>query len=271
MRWFAIAMIGLIAVFCWAGFATAAITTNIYVDSLLLDFTTLSETDPAGMWYQIEHGASAMEAAIDAGTFENMEHGTYSGTHNISVYDDVLAVTGNTSASGKAIMWFFDLKTDVAMTIQVREACTYTFNENGTSYVWDDVAGAWLTGGSTMTWQSIYNSSPYSVNIPLNAGDVVRQGWWEYINAANSWSASHLTTINYYVEYSADGGATWVPAASDAVNVVPEPATLLVWSLLGASSWLGMRVWRGGQRIGRRSWSPENRQAILEIVDRRAH
>jgi hypothetical protein len=52
------------------------------------------------------------------------------------------------------------------------------------------------------------------------------------------------------------------------VDTVPEPATLLVWSLLGATSWLGMRVWRGGQRIGRRSWSPENRQAILDIVSR---
>jgi hypothetical protein len=56
-----------------------------------------------------------------------------------------------------------------------------------------------------------------------------------------------------------------------AITPVPEPATLLVWSLLGAMSWLGMRVWRGGQRISRRSWSPENRQAILEIIDRRAH
>ena len=55
------------------------------------------------------------------------------------------------------------------------------------------------------------------------------------------------------------------------ISDVPEPATLIVWSLLGAMSWLGMRVWRGGQRISRRSWSPENRQAILEIVNRRSH
>ncbi len=55
------------------------------------------------------------------------------------------------------------------------------------------------------------------------------------------------------------------------LEAVPEPATLIVWSLLGAMSWLGMRVWRGGQRIARRSWSPEDRQAILEIVSRRSH
>jgi hypothetical protein len=51
------------------------------------------------------------------------------------------------------------------------------------------------------------------------------------------------------------------------VGPVPEPATMIVWSLLGAASWLGMRVWRGGRRIGR-SWSPENRQAILEVIGR---
>jgi hypothetical protein len=64
----------------------------------------------------------------------------------------------------------------------------------------------------------------------------------------------------------------WIPSESDFGGVggasVPEPATILVWSLLGAASWLGMRVWRGGQRIARRSWSPENRQAILEVIGR---
>ena len=57
-------------------------------------------------------------------------------------------------------------------------------------------------------------------------------------------------------------------ASSGAGNSTPEPATLVVWSLLGAASWLGMKVWGGGRRIGRRSWSPENRQAILDVIGR---
>ena len=61
---------------------------------------------------------------------------------------------------------------------------------------------------------------------------------------------------------------TTISTGSDAGAPVPEPATILVWSLLGAASWLGMRVWRGGRRIGRRLWSPENRQAILEVIGR---
>ena len=51
-------------------------------------------------------------------------------------------------------------------------------------------------------------------------------------------------------------------------SAVPEPATLIVWSLLGAASWLGMGVWRRGQHVGRRSWSEANRAAIHDIISR---
>lgn len=54
--------------------------------------------------------------------------------------------------------------------------------------------------------------------------------------------------------------------AQDQLAIIPEPASVLIWCLLGAGSWLGMRVWRGGRRIGRPVWSPENRQAIQEII-----
>jgi len=49
---------------------------------------------------------------------------------------------------------------------------------------------------------------------------------------------------------------------------IPEPASLIVWSLLGMGSWLGLRVWRRRRMpVGRRPWSPENRTAILEIIE----
>jgi len=52
---------------------------------------------------------------------------------------------------------------------------------------------------------------------------------------------------------------------------VPEPATIIIWSLLGAGSWLGMRVWRRPKHIGRQPWSPETRNAIHEIIARGTH
>ncbi len=89
---------------------------------------------------------------------------------------------------------------------------------------------------------------------------------------------SHGVWVNWTFDVVASSSATLLSfegKANDAfavddvsVDPVPEPATILVWSLLGAASWLGMRVWRGGQRLGRRAWAPENRQAILEIINR---
>jgi hypothetical protein len=51
----------------------------------------------------------------------------------------------------------------------------------------------------------------------------------------------------------------------------PEPATIVVWSLLGMFSWVGARVWRQRRGpVGRQSWSPEARQAIHDIIARQA-
>ena len=58
------------------------------------------------------------------------------------------------------------------------------------------------------------------------------------------------------------------PAAVSA----PEPATVVIWSLLGVGSWLGMRVSRRRRAsIGRQPWTPATRQAIHEIIARRSH
>jgi hypothetical protein len=50
--------------------------------------------------------------------------------------------------------------------------------------------------------------------------------------------------------------------------VTPEPATITIWALLGATSWLGMRVWRKPRSAGRHAWSSETRNAIHEIIAR---
>ena len=68
-----------------------------------------------------------------------------------------------------------------------------------------------------------------------------------------------------------DGGGSYVLTDVN-VELVPEPGTLIVWSLLGLGSACGMRVWRrrgsgidiGG--AGCQRWSPAARNAILEVV-----
>jgi hypothetical protein len=56
--------------------------------------------------------------------------------------------------------------------------------------------------------------------------------------------------------------------------VVPEPATFIVWSLLGISSMFGLRIWkrRGGTDSlveTNTHWSEETRTAILKIIEKR--
>jgi hypothetical protein len=63
----------------------------------------------------------------------------------------------------------------------------------------------------------------------------------------------------------------WTPAQSD---FVPEPASLIIWSLFGLGSMFGVRVWR--QRkiavpASRQPWSDENRMAISQIIERGLH
>ncbi len=58
-------------------------------------------------------------------------------------------------------------------------------------------------------------------------------------------------------------------STSIVLTPTPEPATLLIWSLLGATSWLGVRVVRRGRRVGRQPWSNENHTAILESIAKR--
>jgi len=52
---------------------------------------------------------------------------------------------------------------------------------------------------------------------------------------------------------------------------VPEPASIIIWSLIGGLSWLGLGVWRrrrGSGPEGRAPWPEENRIAIRGIIDR---
>jgi hypothetical protein len=66
-------------------------------------------------------------------------------------------------------------------------------------------------------------------------------------NAAGHTAAGHVFVVGVGDALSTGfaGSGPYVPSDPGSSNV-PEPATLIVWSLLGAMSWLGMRVWRGG-------------------------
>jgi len=105
-----------------------------------------------------------------------------------------------------------------------------------------------------------WSSDPYSLLTPRNDGD------GDYtINMVfdiGTLGAGQSANVDFQYRIAETGGG---------VSTVPEPCTIIVWSLLGAGSWLGMRVWRKPRSIGRRPWSPETRNAIHEIIARGNH
>jgi len=65
-----------------------------------------------------------------------------------------------------------------------------------------------------------------------------------------------------------NGSTYWVGAqtASESFVAIPEPATLVIWSVLGAGAGLGAM-----RRRRRARWSDENRNAICQIIEQGRH
>ncbi|MBU4271029.1 MAG: right-handed parallel beta-helix repeat-containing protein [Planctomycetes bacterium] len=135
------------------------------------------------------------------------------------------------------------------------------------NYLTDNPYCGVVVGGNT-------DGSGYSINYNNITGNGIF-GVESYtsadVDATYNWWGDPLGPSGFYGVALSSGNAV-----SDNVNwsnplsaPIPEPASVLVWCLLGAGSWLGMRVWRRRRvPVGRQPWSPENRQAIRQIVDR---
>ena len=87
---------------------------------------------------------------------------------------------------------------------------------------------------------------------------------------------SEFAVMDPYGQGNDGGEEQWIRAG---VGIIPEPASVVVWSLLGALGF-GLGWWRRGRRMavvegtdaglspGRMPWSDQNRAAILEIISR---
>jgi len=91
------------------------------------------------------------------------------------------------------------------------------------------------------------------------------------LNARWIWGDKNGTDLGTDVDPDPEN---WLWIKTDIiVPPIPEPATIIIWSLLGGASWLGMRVWR---RRGiavpatptRQPWSDESRMAIHQMIER---
>ena len=143
-----------------------------------------------------------------------------------------------------------DFTSTVAGAIQEGIWSQLTLNGNGVGLPsgWDDSAYNAVAGTDGVNWLADYNNSLSPDLSSVGIAQLQLAG----VNVQNQMVLTVLGTQGN--------------------TAVPEPATIIVWSLLGAASWLGMGVWRQRRGpVGRQLWSPENRQAIYEIVGRRSH
>jgi hypothetical protein len=129
--------------------------------------------------------------------------------------------------------------------------------------------GWWLVSEFDTGPTQGYPLTPNDMNVSWNGQQISDQFDFE----STTWTPFCFTEVatSNLTEIQFSGYDAGLFLGLDNVNVeaIPEPATLIVWSLLGATSWLGMRVWQKGRRVGRQPWSSENRTAILEIIGKR--
>ncbi|MFZ1932255.1 MAG: hypothetical protein WCB27_04445 [Thermoguttaceae bacterium] len=128
-------------------------------------------------------------------------------------------------------------------------------------------------------WEGVQNPVGTALSDPAQGDlatplDANASAMWNQAHAAvqaapNGPWVEGVQILNIYPDYGYPGYPYDSGEGQSMLFAVPEPATMIVWSLLGVASWLGTRVWRQGRRVGRQPWSNENRTAILEIIAKR--
>jgi hypothetical protein len=160
------------------------------------------------------------------------------------------------------------------------------------------IPGTWTTNGFSMVSAAVANLAP-TEGLSFAFLDTTGSGTAMFDTVDGTSAGSLLSptlslllgdTIEFDIAFlTTDGTSTYHDYGLASFNIppvegtVPEPASVIIWSLLGAGTWLGARVWRRG-RVGvtgdvsiptmpatRQPWSPEARNAIHEIIARGNH
>jgi hypothetical protein len=126
-------------------------------------------------------------------------------------------------------------------------------------YTWAQI-NAQISGAQAAYQTPIYGTSE---------GTADDGGWQEdwYDDTAWQNKANSPVSIATLTQSGTGRQNQWVYVGGD-LGVIPEPATLAIWSLLGLSIGGLAAVRRRRGAFGRSGWSQENRQAILDMIER---
>jgi hypothetical protein len=145
-----------------------------------------------------------------------------------------------------------------------------SFNPPGWSVAYNSLTNlaAFASRSSNSTYESFNvlfagsSGSSLTVNFEAYLGGVLKD--YDTCVWNGGWAITHH---HAGIDPPTDGPSE---GAAEAAAGIPEPASILVWSLLGAGSWFGLRVWRRrGGAVGRGPWSEESRSAIRHIIEQR--
>ena len=117
--------------------------------------------------------------------------------------------------------------------------------------------GSTDVSGYSINHNNITGNGIFGVESIASGGllDATNNWWGDPLGPSGTWGAAGS---------SGDGVTEYVDWSEPLAAPIPEPASLIIWSLLGAGFAGGAMARR---RRRRAPWSDENRQAIRRIVD----
>jgi hypothetical protein len=133
-----------------------------------------------------------------------------------------------------------------------------TFDLTGFDYKTASIAGQWSTDNEGVDILINGVSTGNSISFPTAYKSF-------YTFQIDSGFQAGINTLQFVVQN--DGGPTGLRVEMTGTAAVPEPATIAIWSLLGAGA-AGLAACRRGSAKG---WSAENRSAICQMIDQGRH
>lgn len=179
------------------------------------------------------------KADVAAGTFTNMRTGTYPGTDWIDPYDEIVY---STMDLGKRLHWIYWLPGKTVAGLDGLFEVKWTIDWGGNNWTYD--AGAWALDGAEVGWSQPQSWEDYNSGVIGSLGFA----WWSTDNDAppmdtgggpydevDQADIDALRDVIFdaqtfalgQVRYRATVEADW-EYESLQVNVVPEPATMLL-------------------------------------------
>ncbi|MBN2023255.1 MAG: hypothetical protein JW809_10740 [Pirellulales bacterium] len=187
----------------------------------------------------------ATKPDVVAGTFTNLRTGTYPGTTVIDPYDEIVYSTGDL---GKRLHWIYWLPGETVANLTDRFEVKWVIDWDGEAWTLD-ATNNWVLDDPSQGWAAPTRWEDYSGGVIGSLGFA----WWATdddalptstdgnpynetdqadIDALRDMVLGEQTYAIGMVRYREEPGDEW-EYTTLRVDVAPEPATVVIWTVLG--------------------------------------